>query len=1603
MLNLNALFKSDIDSKTLNLVPLVRITKGLDVLPEPIIDLYVSTNSIEFDGNYYNPILLNIPSLKESVNFESRKYTISSVDLQLSNFPFEGDRLSDGDDLINSEVEIRWKSQSCQVWGDCLKVFIGKVRNVKTTSDNLVLSVEDVSQENLHRDLPVSKNSSGEYVPDKYKNKPIPIVYGHVDKSPLIFGDFYKTLIADSKNLFEFVQYENDFGQTSHPLYVLTKEHLLNVLKERDGGEVQYDVGNNKIEIKILDLPTIDVDGNVIQSKTQFLECHDSTKNYRATLSNVLEPSLQDKPSSYFDNPPGSLNRISDNSLETNNISWDGFRERDFSNLFFDSLESYLPSSNVILLYDSNDGTLAIDFRTTTRLTINNGNNQDTIGMEDLLLKLGFNFLPKHDYENIGRTYDDEGEIIQDGKPIHLIGLKVNGINLSEILPFNYAASFENPSEQHGDPWGYVIHTNSDQTHDVGGDAISGISRGLGGYGGYHDLMELYNADPVLGAKIYNLIGFDESAPWSSLGNFSNPGADIQVAMQTSLDGNMGISTLNLTGNLSEIDLLRKVQATNVLEEDFYANVKGRWDETGAYTDHAPTTRMGRTGETRVVQRYDVQSLDEIRLSQSITSISVEYEGSYEGDSHIKVTSSRNNSMIIHVFRDQAFHIDNFVSLTFHFKATDEGIYAKWIRIGDTEEMLIEDSSWAVMGKYYRGFYGSTLDPYDRNSYDSEWRSYTYYKEDFLNEDGTLNAKSNPNGTINCFAINTGLYVYDQPFYYDYMTATATAWLTPPNEDDDDTPDDDGTNEDVLGCTDEDADNFNPDANVDDGSCIYDSSPIMEISGFLGNIEENSHYSYGIPGGATNIKHYNTQELESVNLGEDTFPNENNETLVFIDFNNSRSQYNNNEPLDTFESWVAGNIQFSSLQENNIIFNNNANEENGSIVLLTDSENENDNPRIAVMLRAGDIYDQLSFMLLVATLTDNTSNENQFITNIPIAIDEHYPPPVLGCTDATACNYNADATEDDGSCTYPQDGYDCDGNPINWGCQNPNAENYNPDANIGSDEEYCIFADTDGDGVPDYQEIPGCTDPLATNYNQYATDDDGSCEYYQPPDVELGEDADVEIQPETGFDVQLIKNPADIIHHLIKEEIGVERGVNEQEAKGARDYHKFRFFNEGQSEFQPWNFGFTVDKKINSKKLIEEIAKSTKLFPKFRNDGEFGFSYIKDLYSLAHIQSQVGGTQDIKELIKNEDIISYKFSKTPLDQVYTRVKVLYNKDYDDGELKKDTDWLFIEDLFSNQSIIHRDYYGFSEEIEEEGAYKGGQELVFESEYIRHEGTAKALRHFLLGWHKEQHNIVELKLPLSYIGLEIGDTITFNEMIEGIKINGEDYSRNYVLNNKGTHPGEDPLPWYIQRNGQVIYPIWFITETRKNIDSVQIKAIQIHDWTASRPPIMGAINETRVSGANFTITNIRDHFYGGRGELSNNIGKLGKTTFELEHNQEGNYEWTFEGNDLDYTIKSDEDGITKVIFNNATGSYPYHVNVTLNSDIGTATNYIKLYKLGDITKDGGVGLKDVKILNEMLLGSNKFTKDTMFLADIDEDGYVRASDLIDLQEELDVEV
>ena len=74
-----------------------------------------------------------------------------------------------------------------------------------------------------------------------------------------------------------------------------------------------------------------------------------------------------------------------------------------------------------------------------------------------------------------------------------------------------------------------------------------------------------------------------------------------------------------------------------------------------------------------------------------------------------------------------------------------------------------------------------------------------------------------------------------------------------------------------------------------------------------------------------------------------------------------------------------------------------------------------------------------------------------------------------GCTIEIACNFDSSAESDDGSCSYPEQNYDCHGACIN---------------------------DDDSDGICNELEIEGCMDQTACNFNDLATDN-SNCLYVE--------------------------------------------------------------------------------------------------------------------------------------------------------------------------------------------------------------------------------------------------------------------------------------------------------------------------------------------------------------------------------------------------------------------------------------------------------------------------------------------------------------------------
>lgn len=243
-LQLPANFAKDIEGRDTALFPVVGITIGFEDF------LWLSTNDHKFDSfvgttPFCLPLLLNIPSLKESLDIEKRNYKISNITLNISNYPYQGKRFSDliTDSLMNAECRVYWVSPSVtgitlnDMWFvtpddfHAFEVYYGTVRRYNMTDEIITLAIEDRSQATLHKDLPLPDNwlGSGDTVPDKYKNKLIPMAYGHVHRSPLVlrgYDDQRLEIIPDNDNS------GTSFIANSNPLLIEENGSYANVLEE---------------------------------------------------------------------------------------------------------------------------------------------------------------------------------------------------------------------------------------------------------------------------------------------------------------------------------------------------------------------------------------------------------------------------------------------------------------------------------------------------------------------------------------------------------------------------------------------------------------------------------------------------------------------------------------------------------------------------------------------------------------------------------------------------------------------------------------------------------------------------------------------------------------------------------------------------------------------------------------------------------------------------------------------------------------------------------------------------------------------------------------------------------------------------------------------------------------------------------------------------------------------------------------------------------------------------------------------------------------------------------------------------------------------------
>ena len=320
----------------------------------------------------------------------------------------------------------------------------------------------------------------------------------------------------------------------------------------------------------------------------------------------------------------------------------------------------------------------------------------------------------------------------------------------------------------------------------------------------------------------------------------------------------------------------------------------------------------------------------------------------------------------------------------------------------------------------------------------------------------------------------------------------------------------------------------------------------------------------------------------------------------------------------------------------------------------------------------------------------------------------------------------------------------------------------------------------------------------------------------------------------SGGEGTVIENPSDIIFHIVEKELGQIDITNIESLTRARLISS------------DTKLGFSIEDSINSKQLIEEISNNTSLYPRFGTDGKLSFAYIDKEYSGADA------------IINNKDIIKISFSRTPIENIKTLINVKFKKDYAESSYTRSTGFCDGYDfygngennttvkLYRNDTIYEVAGYDYSYL----GLKRDDNILEYESDYIRDYQTAIAFRNYLYMLNCNQHNIIDVTLPLKYLNLEIGDTVKFDELYNGMKLFGEDYTQE------------------ITRNGQKIYPYFMITSISKSSKDVKLKCIQLHKLTREFTAGLGSLSRKSELGVNYLELFFGvDYFTGEYGSIS----------------------------------------------------------------------------------------------------------------------------------------
>ena len=332
----------------------------------------------------------------------------------------------------------------------------------------------------------------------------------------------------------------------------------------------------------------------------------------------------------------------------------------------------------------------------------------------------------------------------------------------------------------------------------------------------------------------------------------------------------------------------------------------------------------------------------------------------------------------------------------------------------------------------------------------------------------------------------------------------------------------------VVGCTDNSACNYVELATEEDGTCEYCSCLGEEYGGYGIWVEEYAQHTSGELEGMTTYRMYvqttSSDDAFSALWGDAEWPLLVSTTTAFYQHPSASHSAGSINPLFfdafpemEFDSWLTVGIESAPTPEDQAPsfldtdnywipnfeagLNLSINDSLGGLMYVLNNGNDNilGGESQSILLGQFTTDGVLSGTVNLQMFTGGLGENEVDILGLSfegVGLHQTSGGVLCGCTDEGACNFDASANNDDGTCEYVT----C------LGCTNPLACNYNPEATLedGSCELpdfFCLdceggcLVDEDEDGVCDCLEIYGCTDPQACNYDPIYTEELGNCLY----------------------------------------------------------------------------------------------------------------------------------------------------------------------------------------------------------------------------------------------------------------------------------------------------------------------------------------------------------------------------------------------------------------------------------------------------------------------------------------------------------------------------